>query len=71
MSNNRDYKYENDNRIYDNKFPEKEGIKCKKYEECKTVLPKWWYQHSGNYFCVDCGLQDYCERALKQRGYMI
>jgi hypothetical protein len=30
------------------------GIKCKNYEICQTVLPKWWFDCKGNYLCTNC-----------------
>jgi hypothetical protein len=45
----RDYDYENNNVAYDEdlKF---EGIKCKNYELCKTILPRC----EANYLCTNC-----------------
>ena len=30
------------------------GIKCKNYELCEQVLPKWWFKCKGNYLCRSC-----------------
>jgi hypothetical protein len=49
----RDFEYENLNRASDCQY--ENGIKCKNYELCEAVLPKWaqltffphqWYLHS-------------------------
>lgn len=38
----RDLNYENNNTAYDDQYSEDEGgIKCKNYEVCNSVLPKW------------------------------
>ena len=41
----RDIAYENNNIVYDEQYPEKDGggLKCKNYEICEEVLPKWWF----------------------------
>ena len=33
------------------------GIKCKNYEVCEDVLPKWWYDCKGQYLCTNCDVQ--------------
>lgn len=52
----RDLEYENNNIGYDHQNTEEDGggIKCKNYELCKTVLPRWWYDCKGNYLCLNC-----------------
>jgi len=30
------------------------GIKCKNYELCESVLPRWWFECKGNYLCTSC-----------------
>lgn len=52
----RDLEYENNNIGYDAHCGEIDGIgiKCKNYELCKSVLPKWWYDCKGNYLCIEC-----------------
>jgi hypothetical protein len=52
----RDLDYENNNIAYDFQYPKEEGggIKCKNYEICETVLPKWWYECKGHYLCINC-----------------
>jgi hypothetical protein len=45
---NRDFEYENSNTGYDG------GIKCKNYEICDCVLPKWWFEYKGHYLCTEC-----------------
>lgn len=32
------------------------GVKCKNYELCKCVNPKWWYDFKGHYLCIPCDL---------------
>ena len=52
----RDYNYESNNIAYDRQYPQEDGggIKCKNFELCVTVLPKWWFECKGNYLCSDC-----------------
>jgi len=52
----RDLIYENNNIAYDHQYTEEDGggIKCKNYELCQTVLPKWWFECKGNYLCTNC-----------------
>lgn len=52
----RDIQYENSNIGFDEQYPEEDGggIKCKNYELCKCVLPKWWFECKGNYLCSPC-----------------
>ena len=53
----RDTEYENNNIAYDEQYTEEEGgggIKCKNYELCEAVLPKWWFECKGNYLCTNC-----------------
>lgn len=54
--NKKDTEYENNNIAYDYKYTEEVGggIKCKNYELCETVLPKWWFECKGNYLCTNC-----------------
>lgn len=49
----RDLEYEKNNLIYDENYKE-EGIKCKNYELCKTILPKWWWDCKCMYLCTNC-----------------
>ena len=51
----RDMKYEYANVGYDDQYPKKDGggIKCKNYEVCSNVLPKWWYDCKGQYLCTN------------------
>ena len=42
----RDVEYENNNIGYDEQYPEG-GIKCKNFEICEDILPKWWYDCKG------------------------
>jgi hypothetical protein len=48
--------YENNNIGYDFQYSEEDGggIKCKNYELCECVLPKWWFECKGNYLCTNC-----------------
>ena len=52
----RDFGYENNNIEYDYQYTEEDGggIKCKNYEICDTILPKWWFVCKGNYLCLNC-----------------
>ena len=52
----RDLEYENNNIAYDWQYTEEVGggIKCKNYELCEAVLPKWWFECKGNYLCINC-----------------
>ena len=52
----RDLEYENNNIAFDWQNTEEDGggIKCKNYELCKAVLPKWWFECKGNYLCTNC-----------------
>ena len=52
----RDLEYENNNIYFDYQYPEEDGggIKCKNYEVCECVLPKWWFECKGNYLCTNC-----------------
>lgn len=49
----KDTEYENNNIAYDF-INNQEGIKCKNYELCEQVLPKWWFNCKGNYLCTNC-----------------
>ena len=33
-----------------------DGIKCKNYELCESVLPNWWYECKGHYICTNCDI---------------
>jgi len=52
----RDFDYENNNIAYDCQYTKEDGggIKCKNYEVCQAVLPKWWFECKGNYLCTNC-----------------
>ena len=50
----RDLVYEENNIAYDCQRPEEDGIKCKNYELCRDVLPKWWFECKGCYECINC-----------------
>jgi hypothetical protein len=54
----RDINYETTNIAYDDQYPEEAGggIKCKNYELCNRVLPKWWFECKGNYVCTCCDM---------------
>lgn len=58
MDHNRDFNYENNNIAYDCQYTMEDGggIKCKNYEVCECVLPKWWFECKGNYLCTDCDM---------------
>ena len=48
----RDLDYENSNVGYDEH--DGEGIKCKNYVVCDTILPNWWFECKGHYLCTNC-----------------
>lgn len=52
----RDFNYENNNIGFDYQYTEEDGggIKCKNYELCETILPKWWFDCKSNYLCTTC-----------------
>ena len=54
----RDLEYENNNIGYDWQYTEEDGggIKCKNYELCEDVLPKWWFECKGHYLCTNCDM---------------
>ena len=54
----RDLIYENDNIAYDEQCTEETGggIKCKNYEVCDSVLPKWWWDCKNCYICTNCDM---------------
>ena len=54
--NEKDTEYENNNIAYDYQYTEEVGggIKCKNYELCEVVLPKWWVECKNNYLCTNC-----------------
>ena len=49
----RDFDYENSNIAYYDQ-EDCDGIKCKNYQVCNEVLPKWWFDCKGHYRCVNC-----------------
>jgi hypothetical protein len=51
----RDLQYEEENVGYDCEYPEG-GIKCKNYELCESLLPKWWFECKANYLCPYCDM---------------
>ena len=54
----RDMEYENNNIGFDPQYPKEDGggIRCKNYELCEAVLPKWWFECKGNYLCMNCDI---------------
>ena len=54
----KDIEYENNNIAFDWQCTEKDGggIKCKNYELCESVLPKWWFDCKGCYLCTNCDM---------------
>ena len=54
----RDLLYEEQNIAFDCQNLEEDsgGIKCKNYEVCETVLPKWWFDCKGQYLCTNCDM---------------
>jgi hypothetical protein len=53
--NGRDLDYEEANRTFDWRTYT-EGYKCKNYDLCKVVLPKWWFECKGCYLCNNCDM---------------
>ena len=72
----RDFDYENSNIAYDYQYTEEDGggIKCKNYEVCDTVLPKWWFDCKGCYLCINCdmmfGTWESCEKKYVGKGIL-
>lgn len=54
--NGRDEHYEANNIAFSWQYTEAEGggIKCKNYEICEEVLPRWWFDCKKNYLCTNC-----------------
>ena len=55
----KDAEYESNNIAFDNYQHTEEdggGIKCKNFELCDAVLPKWWFECKGNYLCTNCDM---------------
>lgn len=50
--------YEENNVGFDEQYPEEDGggIKCRNYELCEAVLPKWWFDCKGQYLCTNCDI---------------
>jgi hypothetical protein len=59
----RDLEYEHNNITFDYQYTQEDGggIKCKNYEICDCVLPKWWFDCNGSYVCICCDVQQYGE----------
>jgi hypothetical protein len=57
----RDLEYENANIGYDQYNNDEEGIKCKNFELCDTILPMWWYDCKGKYLCTNCDIFNWNE----------
>jgi hypothetical protein len=57
----RDLIYENNNIGYDCQYTQEDGggIKCKNYELCDSVLPKWWFECKGCYKCLSCLINEF------------
>lgn len=55
----KDIEYENNNIGFDYQYPKEDGggIKCKNYEICATLLPKWWFECKGHYLCTNCDIK--------------
>jgi hypothetical protein len=51
----RDLIYEANNVTYDEQ-DKCDGIKCKNYEVCGTVLPNWWWDCKNQYVCSGCDM---------------
>ena len=56
--NGRDEHYEANNIAFDWQYTEADGggIKCKNYEICEEVLPRWWFECKENYLCTNCDM---------------
>ena len=54
----RDIQYENNNIAYDDQYTKEDGggIKCKHFELCNSVLPKWWFECKATYICTQCDM---------------
>jgi hypothetical protein len=54
-----DINYERKNIAYDHQYSRSEGggIKCRNFQLCGTVLPKWWWECNNNYLCNNCHCQ--------------
>ena len=50
----RDFVYEEQNSA--SNWQTDDGIKCKNYEVCEDVLPRWWYDCKENYLCTNCDM---------------
>ena len=53
---NKDIEYEKNNIGYDYQYTIDDGIKCKNYEMCNTILPKWWFDCKNSYLCTNCDM---------------
>lgn len=43
-------------RDFDYTHEEGGEIKCKNYELCESVIPKWWFDCKGKYLCTNCDI---------------
>jgi hypothetical protein len=61
--NSRDLEYEETNIAYDWQYTREDGggVKCKNYEFCASVLPKWWFECKGCYICTSCDMNGFGE----------
>ena len=52
---NRDLEYEKNNAgFWPYSYEDSNGVKCKNYEICGSVLPMWWHTCKGCYICAAC-----------------
>jgi hypothetical protein len=53
-----DSEYERNNVGFDDQYPAEEGggIKCKNYQVCGAILPKWWFSCKECYLCTNCDM---------------
>jgi hypothetical protein len=50
----RDLAYEKAHVVFDEQSQEVDGIQCKNYKLCGSVLPKWWWNCNECYLCTNC-----------------
>lgn len=62
---NRDLEYERENTVASEQYPEGE-IKCKNHKFCAGLLPLWWYECKGCYFCTNCASFGWRELEFKE-----
>lgn len=68
----RDIEYEKNNIGYDWQYTidDGDGIKCKNYELCEKILPKWWFECKRNYLCTLCHMMFGTWDEQKGKGFL-